>query len=232
MSEPNELQNAGSLGNTSEVPAVTPAAAPATPAPQAVPSAQPAATAQPTQPAQANQPAQPAAAPAAQPAPSVHATLFDKILTTMGGPTTIQRRNPLTGETTTETQQSSRATLAKTILAGALTGLFAGAGAPRDAYGRPSMAAGAKQGFQAGQQMIQQRDDKAQADADADTKNKQLAFANHFELIKNMAASTAAKHASLAQMNSDSAPFIKDAHDLDAISDPKTPRAVIAENLD
>ena len=138
----------------------------------------------------------------------------------------------ISGVTTPVTTQPSRTTLARTILAGTITGLFA-SGDARDATGRPSMAAGAQKGFQAGSNLIANRDSAAQKVSDADSANKQLSFSNNVTAVKNMMASTMANHEALAKTISGNVQYIESSvRPYETSRNPNDPSAIVAENQD
>jgi hypothetical protein len=235
MTEPN-TNTQDTTQDTSASPTQAPAVNP-TPTTPAVPPATVAASAQPA--AVIPTPTvQPAAKPTTVPDRPMSHDVFKSVLQVLGGgPRSYVKRDPISGVNTTVVEPQTKGDLMRHILAGAISGLAAGAWArtsgDKEGNGsRPDAAKGFGLGVQAGQNLIANRNAALQQTSDADSKNQQLSFANHFETIKNNMASWGAKHAQLAQMNADSAPFIKDAHDYDAsLSDPNAPHAVIAENL-
>jgi ribosomal protein S15P/S13E len=161
------------------------------------PAAQPAAA----QPAPAaTQPAAPSAQPrvAQPPTPkSLHSSIFDGVLRTLGGGTQyINKTDPATGETTQVPIQQSKGQLGKSILAGALAGLFGGMDA-RDAEGRHDPMKAAAEGFQAGQKPMQDRVAALQQTADEDTSRRQMVMKNNIDLVHQQMAMTQQNHAML-----------------------------------
>jgi len=196
-----------------------------TPAQPAAP-AQPTA-AQPTTPAapQANQPAAPAARPAA-PAPTkqgLHSAIFDGVLRTLGGGTQyITKTDPATGATTRVPIQQTRGQLGKSILAGAIAGMFGGMGA-RDAQGRHDPLKAAQQGFVAGQQPMENKVAELQQAEDEDFQRKQMVMKNNLDLVHQQMAMTAQNHAILEQTADDNQKgILADVAKYDAnVADPK-----------
>ncbi len=136
------------------------------------------------------QPTAPKAPVATQTAPPRKA-LFDRILQSMtGGPSYVT--DPHTG--TTSEVPMTRATLSRHILAGALTGIIAGAQAgatapagPAGTMG-PANAAALGAGFGATNAKMQEMRNAPQAAIDADTLRKQRAMQNNLFELQNQVA--------------------------------------------
>ena len=113
-------------------------------------------------------------AQAAQPQ-TPHASMFSKILETMsGGPTRYTHVNPQTGETTTVVEHRPKNAMASSILAAALSGMFAGEAAPNvrnPATGGLDLSGAAQAGAQVGQAAAQKPSQQAQSLDDAKRAN-------------------------------------------------------------
>jgi hypothetical protein len=141
-----------------------------------------------TQPARAqNQQSQPPVQPqtkpvAAQPSTAQrHAGVFQSIMETLAGPQTRKKvLNPNTGAIEDDPNQPrrSRGQLANSIVAGALTGLFAGAGERGPGAGMRGAAAG----FQANTQRIQQAQEQANRQPVEDMARKQAITENNLRM--------------------------------------------------
>lgn len=199
---------------------------------------QPAASAQPAAPAQQNQPAPPArpAQPPTTPR-GLHSTIFDGVLKTLGGGTQfITKTDPNTGETTQVPIQQSRGQLGKSILAGAIAGMFGGMGA-RDPEGRHDPAKAAQEGFVAGQQPMANKVAALQKTSDEDISRRQMVMKNNLDLVHQMAAMTHQQHADLQETSDrNTAGILADAANYDKnltgadVNDP-TKKAVIASKM-
>jgi hypothetical protein len=122
------------------------------------------------------------------------------------------------------------------VLAGALTGLAAGAYArsgqdKEGAGGRPDPALAFARGAQAGGQLVPDKTAALQAQSDAATKNSQLAVANNFKTLQNMMASTAAQHAALQKSIDGNQKLFADAREQDSHLNPGDAKAIVAEGL-
>jgi hypothetical protein len=206
------------------------------PAPSAQPAAPntPAAPAAPSTQAAQPRPAQPAQPPTPK---SLHASIFEGVLKTLGGGAQyINRTDPSTGEVTREPIQQSKGQLGKSILAGALAGMFGGMGA-RDAEGRHDPMKAAQEGFQAGQKPMQEQVAKLQGAADADTANRQIVMKNNLDLVHQQMAMTTQNHAMLESTIADNkAGVLADAATYDAAlsgvdANDKTKKAIQASGL-
>src|ERR1039458_3712462 len=135
-----------------------------------------------------NQPTPQPAAPGAQPRPAqpqqptprgLHSTIFDGVLKTLGGGTQyINKTDPNTGETTQVPITQSKGQLGKSILAGAIAGMFGGMGA-RDKEGRHDPAKAAQEGFAAGSKPMEQRVGQLQQTSDEDISRRQMVLKNN-----------------------------------------------------
>jgi hypothetical protein len=155
---------------------------------QAQPAAQPAAPSAQPQASQAQPAAQPAAKPAAPPTPkSLHASIYEGVLKTLGGGPIM-----VNGKEVPQTKGQ----LGKSILAGALAGMFGGMGA-RDAEGRHDPGKAAQQGFQATTEMRDKRQAAFQQAADADISRRQMVMKNNLDLMHQQIAMTHMNHQEL-----------------------------------
>jgi hypothetical protein len=100
----------------------------------------------------------------ATPAASFHARLFDGILKNLGGSDIqVMQTDPTTGQSQLRTIQQPRSQFAKNIVAAALTGLFQKPQYVETKFGPvPSIGADLASGFQAGQNLVVQRQQRAQ----------------------------------------------------------------------
>jgi hypothetical protein len=204
---PTTTQDVSGQITPNPTPTPTPSAQPTTPA-------QPTAPAQPSTPAQQPRPAQPATQ---QPTPrGLHASIFEGVLKTLGGGTQfINRTDPVTGATTREPVQQSKGQLGKSILAGAIAGMFGGMGA-RDAEGRHDPLKAAQEGFVAGQKPVQERVAQLQATADEDTSRRQMVMKNNMDLMHQQIAMTHMQHQELASTaDNNNKGILADAGDFD-----------------
>jgi hypothetical protein len=126
--------------------------------------------------------------------------MFDSIrnhLANLNGPNQfISQTDPTTGEVTRVPLK--RPSLAQSILSGALVGLFEG-GSARDKEGRPAPALAATQGFAAGKQMWDQRQQMAQQQSDADIERRQSTIRNNMEVVKQQVMMTHQMHVDLQE---------------------------------
>jgi hypothetical protein len=121
------------------------------------------------------------------------------VLKTLGGGTQyINKTDPTTGETTQVPIQQSRGQLGKSILAGAIAGMFGGMGA-RDAEGRHDPMKAAQEGFQAGQKPMQDKVAQLQKTADEDTSRRQMVMKNNMDLMHQQMAMTHMQHSELQE---------------------------------
>lgn len=208
---------------------------------QITPSVQPAAPAAPTTPAASATPTTSPAAPAApaaqkpatQPTPqSLHSSIFDGVLKTLGGGTQyITKTDPATGETTQVPIQQSRGQLGKSILAGALAGMFGGMGA-RDAEGRHDPMKAAAEGFEAGKKPMEKRIGELQKTSDEDVSRRQMVMKNNIDLMHQQIAMTHMQHETLHETaDSNSKGVLADAKKFDEGIDDPTKRAIIGSGL-
>jgi hypothetical protein len=162
----------------------------------------------------------------------LHASIFEGVLKTLGGGTQfINKTDPTTGETTQVPIQQSRGQLGKSILAGALAGMFGGMGA-RDAEGRHDPMKAAQEGFDAGQKPMQQRVAALQQTADEDTSRRQMVMKNNLDLMHQQIAMTHMQHQTLQETaDNNNKGILADAKEFDrGIDDPKL-RAIQASGL-
>lgn len=105
--------------------------------------------------------------PAAKPPSGIdqHQSMFRNILEGLGGgPTKVTITDPNTGEVRQEVRHMSKGNIGASILAGAISGMLAGAGAPNqtDQYGHQDLSGSAKAGADAGNEVVQKRQQQAQ----------------------------------------------------------------------
>lgn len=190
-------------------------------------------TPQPTQPAA--QPTTPQPTPQAAPPTPRHLAgrIFDGVLNTLGGgPIYVAKTDPTTGETTRVPVQQTRGQLGKSILAGALAGMFGGMGA-RDPEGRPDPAQAASKGFQAGTEFHQKLQDKAQQASDEEISRKQMVMKTnldtaHLVLALNSGKQNMYEKAVAANKNG----ILKDALAYDqSLTDKSQPKAILQTGL-
>lgn len=201
------------------------------PAQLAAPSAQPATT-QPTA------PVRPAAPAALEPSPrGLHSAIFDGVLKTLGGGTQyITKTDSSTGATTREPIQQTRGQLGKSILAGAIAGMFGGMGA-RDKEGRHDTLKAAQEGFVAGGQPMAEKVAALQKVSDEDISRRQMVMKNNMDLVHQMAALTHTQHADLQETaDRNNAGIVADAMNFDKnlagtdVNDP-TKKAVLGQKM-
>ena len=138
---------------------------------------------QPVQPSQQQQPAQ------TQPPHTGKANIFRSIMEVLAGPQTKRKvLNPNTGalEDDPNQPQRTRGQLANSIVAGALTGLFSGAGERGPGAGMRGAAAG----FQARQQQLQQAQQQANQEP-VDAYNRKINIATGNFKLHQLALQTA-----------------------------------------
>jgi hypothetical protein len=192
-----------------------------------------------------NQPApQPSAQPVQQPAagtptptpqpqqksvqPHPVSRIFDGILRNLSGPVTVT--DPTTGERRDVPQ--SRGTMAKSILAAALSGLMTPNSYRETPYGPindvgGNVAAGAKAGaeFQAARQA------KAQQLTNDQQAAKLMTIRNNANLVALQASSAHQKHVMLADQNENAQAFLTPFRDYNKVRTPDQPTAFTAQNL-
>lgn len=151
-----------------------PAAQPAAAAPTAAPAAQPQASA--AQP-QAAKPA--AAAPANQ--PPQHHTIFRSIFDALAGPSYSYKVDPTTQKMVRVPVDRSKRQLADSIVAGALTGLFAGAGERGPGAELRAFAKGGAASAQRNKAI----DEEGQAQASADYARRQGTIESNMRMMSN-----------------------------------------------
>jgi hypothetical protein len=208
---------------------VTPNPTPATPTPTAQPSSAQPNAAQPNQPA-----AQPQSPTPTQPTPRHLASkIFDGVLNTLGGgPIYVTKTDPETGETTREAMPQTRGQLGKSILAGALAGMFGGMGA-RDAEGRHDPMKAATEGFQAGTQLHEKVQQKAQQISDEEISRKQMVMKANLDQAHLVMALNTGKQNMFEKMASNNQNgILKDALTYDqTLTDPSQPKAIMKTGL-
>ena len=226
----NPALNAGSLGNQTEVPPT--AAAPAAPSTPVQATAQ----AQTTQPTAPVRPATPVAPE--QPSPrGLHSAIFDGVLRTLGGGTQyITKTDPATGETTRVPIQQTRGQLGKSILAGAIAGMFGGMGA-RDKEGRHDPLKAAAEGFEVGGQPMEKKVGDLQKAEDESFARRQMTMKSNMDLVHQMAALTHQNHVDLQETaDRNNAGVLKDAAEFDknlagADANDPTKKAVLGQHM-
>lgn len=114
-----------------------------------------------------SQPTPADAKPVAKPQSAIdqHQSMFRSVLEGLGGgPTKVTVTDPNTGEVHQEVRHMSKGNIGASILAGAISGMLAGAGAPNqtDQYGHQDLSGSAKAGADAGNEVVQKRQQKAQ----------------------------------------------------------------------
>lgn len=209
----------------------TPEPQPTTPAPQ---TPQPTTPAQPMKPAQPNTPAQ-KNQPAAQPPTPLHlaSRIFDGVLNTLGGaPMYVSKTDPETGETTRVPMQQTRGQLGKSILAGALAGMFGGMGA-RDPEGRHDPALAAQQGFKAGTEFQEKKQAKAQQISDEEISRKQMVMKANLDTAHQVLALNQGKQNMFEKVSANNqSGILADAKAYDnSLTDATQPKAILKTNL-
>jgi hypothetical protein len=198
--------------------------------------------------ATAQQPATPAqgttAAPTAQPtAPnpyasakplstpaephSGHVAMFDRILRLTGSPTTTVQPDG------TVTQDVSRPTLGRSILAGALAGLMTPTRYRKGTYGPVvSGDATASGAFQAGRGQQTAQNDAAQKTSDAQQTKKLAVIKNNVDMMHQYAALAQQQHQELQGVaDRNNATILKDLGDYDTKIDDPTQKLVLGKGL-
>jgi hypothetical protein len=230
---PSQPDQIAALANAQ--PNQPPVPAPVAITPTATPVAVPAAPAAPTAPA-AQIPSQ---FPATSKenvgyAPSTHGQIFDRILRTFGGgPIRTMVTDPQTGESQMVEQPQSRGQLARSIVAGALTGMFAPTKYVPGVGGAPRVDMGATLGgaFQAGQQQTQQRNAQAQAQQDKALAQKMLVAKNNIDAMRQYAALAHENQQDLNSTIQTYAPIIADIKEYDKNIEDPSQRAELATGL-
>lgn len=192
-----------------------------TPPPQPVaPTSQPAAQPSAPTPTPAVQPSAPAAQAPTQapvtnsgttPRSSLHARIFDSILSGLsGGPVTVNQVDPVTGETRQVQVPQSRSTVARSIVASALSGLMTPSNYSPTPYGpRPNYSADAANAFAAGKGVQDARHALPQKLDGEARANKLMTLSNNANLVSLMAASSHSAHVALEDMNADAKVFMQ-----------------------
>jgi hypothetical protein len=160
-------------------------------------------------------------------------SIFGSILQTLSGaPRFVTRTNPETGETVQVPVQQTKGQLGRSILAGALTGMFSGMDA-RDAEGRHDPMKAAQQGFQAGTQLHEKQQAAAQGIEDEALARKQMTMkANldtaHLTLALNQGKQNMFEKVAGNNQNG----ILKDALTYDQnLTDKSQPTAILKQNL-
>jgi hypothetical protein len=103
----------------------------------------------------------------------IHQSMFNKVLEAFsGGPTKYTHTDPQTGQVSQVVQHNPKKAMAASILAGAISGMLAGTQAPANLnkYGQRDLSGAAQAGAQAGQNIVNARNQGAQ---NLDDKQKQ-----------------------------------------------------------
>lgn len=178
-------------------------------------------------------PSAPAAAPA-QPTPRhLSSRIFDGVLRTLSGaPQFVTQTDPATGETTRVPVQQTRGQLGKSILAGALAGMFGGMDA-RDEQGRHDPLKAAKEGFQAGTQLHEKQQADAQRFSDEQISRKQLVMKANLDLAHQTLALNQGKQNMFEKIAANNqSGILKDAMAYDqSLTDNTQPKAILQQNL-
>ena len=203
-------------------PSVFPAAQPSQPNPA---SAQPSTSGQPSQ----TQPSQ--TQPTPQP-PSMHARIFDKILSGLsGGP--IRVVNP---DGSVSAVAQSRSSMAKSIVAAALTGLMTPTHYRETPYGPVvDYSATAADAGARGQAHAQARQQQAQNLSDEQQSRKLMTLQNNSKLLQLQLASSNLQHQRMDQSKSEISDYLKPFQDYNSernASDPQTPNAFLFQGAD
>src|ERR1017187_8825725 len=173
--------------------------------------------------------------------PSLHSAIFDGVLKTFTGgrqPIMVNRTDPATGETS-KVQVGRGPSLAQSIIAGALAGMFApDAANARTPDGRPDPAAAMSSGYAAGQKLMRQPQEQAQAQEDKNLAQKQMVMKANIDLAHLQLQSSAQNHVMLeSQIKDNEAGVLKDAADYDkqlsgADANDPTKKAILLSGLD
>jgi hypothetical protein len=203
------------------------------PAPATTPSSPSYVETAPTQPTQTPQTT--AAQPQSQPPTPRHLSsrIFDGVLQTLGGgPIFVTKTDPNTGETSRVPVQQSRGQLGKSILAGALAGMFGGMGA-RDPEGRPDPAKAASEGYQAGAQLHEKVQQKAQQVADEEVSRKQMVMKANLDVAHQTLALNQGKQNMYEKISANNqGGILKDALTYDqSLTDKSQPTAILKSSL-
>jgi hypothetical protein len=210
---------------------ITPAAQPTAQPQPATPTAQPATPNAPT--AQPNAPAQPPAISRTPTPRHLASRIFDGVLNTLGGgPIYVAKTDPTTGETTRVPVQQSRGQLGKSILAGALAGMFGGMGA-RDPEGRHDPSLAAEQGFKAGEQFHEKIQNKAQQVSDEEISRRQMVMKANLDTAHQVMALNAGKQNMFEKASAtNQSGILADAKSYDqSLTDATQPKAIMKTNL-
>src|SRR6185312_13384564 len=224
--------------NSTGAPAPNPAATPATAPSTGTPAPNPA-TAVPntfssnsqTNPAQSsplvNTPAN------KNPGSSLHARVFDGILRSMsGGPVRVLQTDPTTGATRQVEVPQSRSSMAKSIVAAALTGMMTPPVYRNTPYGpardpQASMASA----FKAGADVTAKRQQAAQNLTDSEQARRLMTVQNNANLLQLMTASTHLKHQGLEDLYNSSKEFLSPFETYDTLRDQNAPPAFLNRGM-
>jgi hypothetical protein len=220
----NNMTSADSTETQIQPRDVAPNATPAAPAPAAPAASAPAAPA-----------AQPSTATVEPPSDphKVRRDIFGAILRTLSGaPQYVTQTDPETGETTRVPIQQTRGQLGKSILAGALAGMFGGMDA-RDPEGRHDPAAAASQGFKAGAEFHDKQQAAAQKFSDEQLARKQMTMKSNLDTAHLTLALNQGKqnmYEKIVANNQNG--ILKDAMAYDqSLTDQTQPKAILRQNL-
>jgi len=156
--------------------------------------------------------------------------IFDGILRNLSGPVTVT--DPVTGDRRDVPQ--TRGTMAKSILAAALSGLMTPNSYRETPYGPVNDAGGnIAAGAKAGAEYQEQRQAAAQELTNQQQATKLMTLQNNARLVTMMAASAHQKHVTLAEQNENAQSFLTPFRDYDKLrtGDPSQPPAFMAEDL-
>jgi len=230
MSEPNtqDYANRDDSGSNTGAPTINPQpATPVPPAPAGPTSAQPT----PATPVTPTSPAQPVAQP---PDPhQLRRSIFDGVLRTLSGaPQYVNRTDPQTGEVTRVPVQQTRGQLGKSILAGALAGMFSGMGA-RDPEGRPDPMKAASEGFKAGTELHERQQQQAQQIEDENFARRQMTMKSNLDLAHQTLALNQSKQNMFEKIaGNNQNGILKDAKSYDdSLTDPSQLKAILKTGL-
>jgi hypothetical protein len=156
----------------------------------------------------------------------MHARIFDKILKGMSGGD-IKVVNP---DGSVSVQPQSRASMGKSIVAAALTGLMMPTHYRETPYGPViDYSAGAADAAARGKAAFAAPREAAQKLSDEQQTRKLMTIQNNARLVQTMAASAHMKHEMLADLTSNAKDFLKPFEDYDSLrtDDTSTPKAFL-----
>lgn len=231
------IPDSSTVTNDQSQPTQTPPVQPTQQTPTAAPTPAPApTTAAPTPPSgnnsvQKSQPTDDGMGGQAKGGPSLHARIFDKILKGMsGGDIKIVGPN---GDIQTVPQ--SHASMGKSIVAAALTGLMTPTHYRNTPYGPViDYSATMADSMQRGQTAAKNRQQQAQNLSDEQQSKKLTTLQNNAKLLQLQVASSNLKHVRMEQSKSEIAEYMKPFQDYNAernASDPSTPNAFLFQGM-